>query len=245
MPSNAYPPVSPDSHCESSKLDHRETSCLSVASFGKLETTQPRGKLLGAVRPQWTKVTESEQRIAWLRKMIDRNLVVRDLGSYAKNIRDKLRSEKCKVREEERMILMGIMKLKLKDETKNLIALKRKKEEKRMWLIELIGRGGRLDRIMTRLHRDMIKLKTKLKKKYKAKLEHLEAKRQRELEEKKKLLIIPDELVEFKDICLYNELKRQKLNKENIEGVVVRKVSLDDDELSILKWSPKFAVLSK
>ena len=184
--------VSPNSHCEFSKFDHRETFCLSNASFGRLETTHPRGKLLGAVRPQWTKVTESEQRIAWLRKMIDRNLVVRDLESYAKNIRDKLRSEKCKVREEERVILMGIMKLKLKDEIKNLIELKRGKEEKRMWLIEQIGKGGRLDRIMTRLHRDMIKLKTKLKKKYKAKLEHLEAERQRELEEKKKLLIIPN-----------------------------------------------------
>ena len=130
MKSNGNPPVSQDALCASSNIDHRETVCLSSASFGSMENTHKGGNLLGVVRPHWIKVTESEQRIAWLKKMISMKLVVREIDSYAKSIRDKLRSEKCKLREEERDILMGIMKLKLKDETKNLLELKRRKDEK-------------------------------------------------------------------------------------------------------------------
>ena len=47
--------------------------------------------------------------------MIDRELVVRDLEAYAKNISAKLRSDEYRVKEEERVVLMCIMKLKLKD----------------------------------------------------------------------------------------------------------------------------------
>ena len=201
--------------------------------------------MLGAVRPQWIKVTESEQRIAWLRLMIERNLVVRDVEAFAKSISVKLRSVRCKFREEEREILMGIMKLKLKVVKKNMIELKRKKELKMEWLIDQIGRGNRLDSILSRLRKDMIKLKNKLKKKFTAKLEHLAAERTKEIEEKKKLVTIPDELIEFKECSIYNEIKRQRLSKENVEGVIVGNVSLDEDELSIIKLSPKFAVLSK
>ena len=50
------------------------------------EDTLRGGNLLGVVRPYWMKVTESEQRLAWLKTMRGRDLVVRDLESYAKSI---------------------------------------------------------------------------------------------------------------------------------------------------------------
>ena len=234
MTTNVYPSVSSDAHSASSKQD------ITNISLSNMETTLSRGNLLGAVRPHWTRVTESEQRIAWLKKMIAKKLVVRDLNTYVKSISAKLRSEECKIREEEREILMGIMRLKLKDEMKNLIALKRKKDEMRLWLCQQIGKGGRLDRMLLKLRRDMIKIKAKMKKKYKAKLEHLEAERIKEIELKRQQIVIPDELLEFKDISIYDEIKRQNIKKDNIEGVVVGKVSLDADELSILKLSPNW-----
>ena len=157
MPATIHPPASQDAPCASSKQD------INKISFSNMETTLTRGNLLGAVRPLWVKVTESEQRIAWLKKMIGKKLVVRDLNAYIKCISAKLRSEECKYREEEREILMGIMKLKLKDEMKNLIALKRKKEEKKEWLCQQVGVGSKLDRLLIRLRKEMIDLKTKLK----------------------------------------------------------------------------------
>ena len=42
--------------------------------------------MLGILRPYWTKVLESEQRIAWLKTMIGKNIVVRNLEAYGKAI---------------------------------------------------------------------------------------------------------------------------------------------------------------
>ena len=246
MSTEANPPVSPDAFNASSMSSLGETSSLSeTCSVISMEKTHNRGNMLGIVRPLWTKVTESEQRIIWLKSMIARNLVVRDLDNYAKKIGDKLRSEEYRIREQEREILMGVMRLKLKDEMKNLIALNRKKDEKRRWLIEHLGKGKRLDVLLSRIRKEMIKIKTKLKKKYQAKLTHLETLRQKEIEEKKETFIVPDELLEFSNISLYNKEKRESLNKVIPECVVIGDVSLDEDERSVLRLNPKFAVLTR
>ena len=76
--------------------------------------------MLGIIRPYWMKVAEAEQRLAWLQTMIRRELVVRDLESFARNINEQLRSEELKYRDEERFLLMGIMRPKLRDEKMNL-----------------------------------------------------------------------------------------------------------------------------
>ena len=83
-----------------------------------------RGQLLGIIRPAWRKVQESECRLNWLDKMVRRKLVVRDIESFARIQGEMLRSEELKVQEKERDILFGLMLLKLKDEKRNLIALR-------------------------------------------------------------------------------------------------------------------------
>ena len=64
-----------------------------------------RGKLLGAAQPAWNKVLESEARLKWLKSMVEKDLVVRNLESYAKAEGEKLRTEEMKLREEERDVL--------------------------------------------------------------------------------------------------------------------------------------------
>ena len=93
-----------------------------------------RGKLLGKVKPKWIKVIESEQRMQWLKSMIRKKLLVRDIEAFLKTQGDKLRSGERNIREEERDILMGMMNIKLKDEKKNYRKLKKEKEEVRAWL---------------------------------------------------------------------------------------------------------------
>ena len=77
------------------------------------------------------------------------------------------------------------------------------------------------------------------------KLDHLKAERQKEINEKKSVIVIPEELLDYKECIIYNENKINALCKENVEGVVVGGVSIDDDEKSVLKLNPKFAVLSR
>ena len=102
-------------------------------------TTLRRGSLLGIVRPTWIKITESEQRLAWLQSMVRKRLIVRDIESYAKSVSTKLRSEELKYREEERDILLGLMNLKVKDEKLNLRNLNKKKEEEKRKIVREVG----------------------------------------------------------------------------------------------------------
>ena len=78
------------------------------------DITSKKGYLLGAIKPIWLKVLESEQRTLWLRRMVEKGLCVRDLQAYIKSEHEKLRSEAFRIQESERGIILGLMKLKLK-----------------------------------------------------------------------------------------------------------------------------------
>ena len=110
--------------------------------------TSREGPLLGVVRPSWIKVTESEseseseQPVTWLTKMVKKGLCVNDIKSYVKSEHEKLRSDKYRVREEERDIMIDLMKLKLKDAKRNLEDLRRNRERLRKWLKERL-KGSR------------------------------------------------------------------------------------------------------
>ena len=71
-PYNSYmiPTVLSDAHSASSKPCTGDISPNANLANGSTETTLRRGNLLETVRPIWKKVTESEQRIAWLKLMI-------------------------------------------------------------------------------------------------------------------------------------------------------------------------------
>ena len=57
----------------------------------KIQNTPIGGNLLGTIKPTWMKAMESETRIAWLKDMLDRKLVVRDIESFGKNTNQRSR----------------------------------------------------------------------------------------------------------------------------------------------------------
>jgi len=93
-----------------SATSNQMTSKTSHSVSCSMPTTLRRGSLLGILRPTWIKITESEQRLSWLQDMERKKLVVRDIEAYGKSISAMLRSEELKIREEERSILIGLMK---------------------------------------------------------------------------------------------------------------------------------------
>ena len=116
---------------------------------------------------------------------------------------------------------MGIMNLKLKDEKKNVIMLKRKKENKRREVLEEIGRNRKSDNIFRKLRKEVIARKSNLKKKYNEKLNHLENVRRKEIEERKRERSIPLELEIFKDCMIFDRGRMSYLVKAEVEGVVI------------------------
>ena len=112
------------------------------------QPTSREGSLIGVVRPLWMKVTESEQRISWLDKMVKRKLCVKDLESYISAEHRKLRSPQYKIREDERGVLMNLMTIKLKDEKRNIEVLRKNKESMRKRLKRELGGSRTLHTII-------------------------------------------------------------------------------------------------
>ena len=65
-----------------------------------------------------------------------------------------------------------------------------------------------------------------------------------ELEERKNREL-PKEIIEYLDVCVFNDDKFKKLEPKVDPEVVIGDVILDEDERSILTLNPKFAVLRK
>ena len=207
--------------------------------------TLRRGDMLGIIRPYWIKVAESEQQLAWLQTMVQRELVVRDLESFAKAINGRLRSEELKCKEDERFLLMGLMRLKLRDEKLNLKEVTRQREQMRQQIIGEIGGSRRYATLMKKIRREVTARKTSLRIKYREKVNHLARVRKKDLEEKKSRRELPAEICEFKECMAFDMRKLEKLEVAKIDGVVIGEVIVDKDELAVLKLNPKFCVLKR
>ena len=157
---------------------------------------------------------ESEQRVSWLTKMVKKGLCVNDIEAYISTEHDKLRSGQFKAREEERNILTNLMKLKLKDEKRNLECLHGSRESLRIRLKRYIGVSRKYSSIMSELRKETNARKIELQDKYRRKLEHLETERKRQIEEKR-IKDLPEELVEYMSCTIYDKEKFSKL-KQNL-----------------------------
>ena len=170
------------------------TTDCSQTHFSPTYKTLRRGDMLSIIRPYWIKVAESEQRLAWLQTMVQRELVVRDLESFAKAINGRLRSEELKCKEEERFLLMGLMRLKLRDEKLNLREVTRQREQMRQQIIGEMGGSRRYATLMKKMRREVTARKTSLRIKYKEKVNHLTRIRNKDLEEKRSKRELPAEI---------------------------------------------------
>ena len=74
------------------------------------------GSVLGILKPLWLKALESEMRISFLKKMLERDLVLRDILKFGQIIEEKLRTESSRNEELGRKYLIELMRVKLTDE---------------------------------------------------------------------------------------------------------------------------------
>ena len=149
--------VSPVAPCATNRIQP------SKARSSLVNHTLQGGPLLGIVKPIWIKVTESEERVAWMLDMIRKGLVVRDLDVLANNLNEKLRTDEMKVKEEERIVLLDVMRIKLRDERRNLEKLKRKREETRLFVKKEIGRSRKFETLMKIVRKEVANKKKVLK----------------------------------------------------------------------------------
>ena len=94
-------------------------------------TPEEGGSVLGIVKPVWQKALESEMRISWIKDMLDRDLVLRDILKFGHVISEKFRVESSKEGEMGRKFLIEIMRVKYKDELRYYRECKKLRESLR------------------------------------------------------------------------------------------------------------------
>ena len=62
---------------------------------------------------------------------------------------------------------------------------------------------------------------------------------------KERLRGVPEELRQFADCKVFDKGKMRQMTEAEVRCLVIGGISIDDDESSILKLSPKFAVMSR
>ena len=146
------------------------------------------GSVLGILKPLWQKALESELRIGFIRNMLERDLVMRDIMKFGQIVEEKLRAESSKDEELGRKTLIEIMKVKLTDEKRCYREHKKIREAIRDYVRRKFGRKY-YNTLLEKMKPSLERRRGDLREKYKNKIEHLAA--HRESEKREKLEIVP------------------------------------------------------
>ena len=205
-------------------------------------TPSQGGSVLGILKPVWQKTMESELRIKWLKDMLERDLVLRDIMRFSQIIEEKLRTESSREEELGRQVLKEIMRIKLTDEKRHYRECRRIRECIRNYTRKKFGRK-RYNRVMEKLKESLESIKREKIEKYRKKIEHLVA--LRESEKREKIEIVPSGLEQYSKCKIFNREEMNKLKPQKIIHKLIGDVKIDEEEKKVLDLSPKFAVMKR
>ena len=84
-----------------------------------------------ALRDEWKKLIECEERLRFWKVMVGWDLCVRELAHLGEDLKSKFRSESMQGGSSDKEVVRLMMKLKLKDERKHQRELKERRNRKR------------------------------------------------------------------------------------------------------------------
>ena len=208
-------------------------------------TTSSRmeGQELGEEEKIWREVATSEARLALMKNMVREQLAFTDLEEFGIIFDNKLKSKKLKNQKIHSKLTDHAMRLKIADEQ----ALRRDLVKMRTKMKRNLAKkyGGEKVRGYKRaiLHLNNInkEVKSKLQKKYKAKMEHLKNKYR--MKEEDKIEEIPEDMENYETLSVFSDKKYKNLKKETYDVLTIGDVSLNEDEKAVLKLHNKFSVL--
>ena len=192
------------------------------------------------LRNAWKRQIESEERLSFWRRMVGMNIGVREVENISEDFKEKFRSEKMKGGKSDRQIVGMMMKMKYRDERGHQRELKGEKMNLKRQLETECNSRKSLRNLLSLLNKEAKSWRKLERRKYIQKLNHL--KTIKEKEEIEKLENCPEEIQKYASLSIFSKEKYEKLKKEKIEISAIGEVDLDDDEKSLLKLPPKFAV---
>ena len=133
-------------------------------------------------------------------------------------------------------------RVKLVDERRYYREFNRLRDRVRDTLRQEIGRR-KYNRLIEKINKKLERKRLDLKRKFREKTRKLE--RDKTAEEVEKMQEIPVGLEDFGDCMIFKKDQMENLKPAEVEIKLIGDIKIDDDEKSILKLNPKFAILKK
>ena len=200
------------------------------------------GKDLGELVQVWRDAASSEMRLNLMSDLKGKNLGFGEIEKFSLGLNYNLKSKRLKEQpiKPNIQVIKSAMDLKMKDERYMHIELMRKKEEKRKWLGGVHHPNTRsYRRVIGFLREEAKKMKEELDKKYRDKLDHLQTKYRGDEEEK---LAPPAGLENLSHLRVFSSNKYDNIPAEEIKVPRIGEITLSEEEESILRKNPKFAI---
>ena len=205
-------------------------------------TSLIEGKDLGELVQIWRDTASSEMRLNLMSELRGKDLGFAEIEKFSLGLNYNLKSSKMKEQPEKPnlKVIRSAMDFKMKDERYLHMELMKRKEKKRKWL-------GKIHHPNTRAYRKVIcflrtearKMKEELDRKYEDKLDHLQRK-YREDEEAK--MAAPAGMENLSHLSVFHTKKYENIPAEEIKVPRIGNITLSEEEESILRKNPKFAI---
>ena len=201
------------------------------------------GIVFREVRKTWTKAVKSEMRLDMLKELQERNLGLPETENYVRNQAKKRQSLKFKNKGPRNLLLIrDDISAKVQDAYEAVRETSLAKSRLKRKLDKVLRTSERLkERIFRQLEREEGKLRKSLKSKNEQKISHLEKKFNGIKTENE----VPEIIQSFRNIKMYTDKNFMEVSEAEAEVPIVGNVKLDEDEISVLKLPPDFAILDR
>ena len=193
----------------------------------------------GNVRRIWKKAVRAEQQVILLRQLIKKKVGTKDVEEHHKDQIEKKKVAKNKVRNPK--VIVKDMVEKLVDAEESERRARKKKDKTRRKVEEGFGKNSNKTRTLIRnMKKEMDVFRDKIRSKNKEKVEHLT----KTYVKQEKKINLPENLVRYKDIKIYEEkLGVEEMSEEIL--IIGDGVTIDENEAAVLRLPPKYAILEK
>ena len=208
-------------------------------------TSKIEGKDLGEMRQIWVDTAVSEVRLNLMSALMGKKLGFREVENFGLGLKYNFKSEILKSQKDKPIegVVQAAMKVKLRDEQHHHRELVREREIKRKRLGEKHHPKTHIyKRIIRFLRQEAGEEKRKHKEKHSKKVEHLENIYREPVEEQ---LDAPEKMKQYEHLSVFCRYRYSNIPQDEVLVPKIGDVHLSQEEESILKKSPKFALPQK
>ena len=206
-------------------------------------TSKIEGEDLSEMTRIWKDTAASEMRMNLLTTLKGKKLGLNEIENFSLGLRYNFKSDKMKEMKDKPLenVIQTAMATKMKDEIHHHYELRHKREIHKKRLAGIHHpKTKTYKKIIGYLRGEAEEIRRIQEEKYREKVAHIEKRyRDTEIEE----LSAPENMKEYGHIRVFDEEKYEEIIKDRIEVPTIGEIELTEEEKTVLRRNPKFAIL--